>query len=817
MPNIITHSNCNTSLQQFYNKDAILSYKENEEVNEHKNQTNVYVTFGTYQTKYPTKKFKDYLIAYFNERGKIWLLDAILGKGLGNISRIMNDLSIFHPEVTNNDFVKQYRDVVDIMEKKKGKLSDVSFALSNLNSEEFNSLKTLIGAYFPKIETIDIYGTDYKDILFTNEEVFEIMKKLGETDVVAAKNLSGKLVPINFQRWFYASIDLVVELFLTSEGKICDEYLNTLVTGGEFENLQKVKAALYGSPEDSQKIADVATQVVASIGMAIVQIIVTHDSVKNGNFSYLERAYGMPVDQIRLKTLLERLTYQGLQEYKLNDRYLSRIIWLKQQKAFLHQLEHLVKNAGGEDLSSLHEKLNSGLKKLLIATPLCHSSEYDTCYRFFYQKIEQFRKQLADNHPELADELNQYVFLRDKCFRGIYGNEKERPKVLHKFSKELSHLYDHIAKKIEFNNPQYAGNINDEAGDTIQERSFFEAYTIEELTIEHMLDLTFWHCEVNEKKKEFIEENKALIAAIASAIKAKQDKFSSFSRAEVTFWALYLAVLFFPQKPKLLKSDTKTASSTALNAQATKIESNNNNQIDQLRNFREKRLKSNNLIDDVTLSIDLFFDGKQRKDPKTIQEISQTLCLGYIIKETKDLVDRVIKECKNRGYGFKELSREITFRNRLQQALQNCGFITVQVSILSKKDKIQVFFKVGYPTELNFAIDTLITGLLTTQVLDDFNQLELDRIINKVLQFLANTRDQAKKSGLVRKDIFTEGDNYFNKGALFEIKLIDVAAELNGQMKARFFKPSIQAKNASLDQHALVDNPAQEGYKQQCR
>lgn len=318
------------------------------------------------------KNFNDYLIDYFKEKSVPIILKAIGTAQLGLFSRITNDLSTIHPELSHAKIVDQFISAVNFM---------------------------------------DDVDTQYR------------------SDVL--------------KRWFFASVNIIAQLFLDNEGRLKNKFLATLV-GKKFATIQDVARTLYGEPEDSSRVATISTQIIGSAAVAVTQLLASDQRIIELE-TYRDRAYGMPKDGIRLQSFFNNLTFDVLKKFLVEDFYLCR---LSLTKIFNTALINLCSTLPEQyQVTTLPNDLNGIYDRLIICSPIAGTQDYNDVFNYYLRMLAGYEDELKAKIPELEHEISQFFNHFYECFNDL-RDVSDRGERLHILQDTLTQSIETIKDSI---------------------------------------------------------------------------------------------------------------------------------------------------------------------------------------------------------------------------------------------------------------------------------------------------------------------------------------------------------------------------------
>lgn len=138
-------------------------------------KSTLFMTYAKYLEQNPNSNFRNYLVAYFDADAKNRIIRAIEGEGMGNLSRLTNNLPTMHPIVSNRDIIESFKNTVHLLEESKDKETTLKrwyYASMDILSKLYldpqgkikdELLQTVVG---DKYKTLD----DVKSALYGNPE-----------------------------------------------------------------------------------------------------------------------------------------------------------------------------------------------------------------------------------------------------------------------------------------------------------------------------------------------------------------------------------------------------------------------------------------------------------------------------------------------------------------------------------------------------------------------------------------------------------------------------------------------------------------------
>jgi hypothetical protein len=252
------------------------------------------------------------------------------------------------------------------------------------------------------------------------------------------------------KRWFFSTTNFITNLFLNDEGKLRKKFQKLLIDKEKGRpDLEAVRRELYGHPEDPERILLIGDRIVASAALAASQIICTDEAVLNEQACVdIAMSPKMEATDIRLQSMLRELKYHTSQEILLEDYFLSRIEFHRQQIKFLNAVNDVLPES--QRNPNLQRILDNLLNKVILASPTAGTHSYLAVYGELFNGIYENYETILQHRPDLEVELQLFNQLSHDFYLGLQSEQgKNRPGLLEAFAVSLNRLAKSIVENLE--------------------------------------------------------------------------------------------------------------------------------------------------------------------------------------------------------------------------------------------------------------------------------------------------------------------------------------------------------------------------------
>lgn len=315
--------------------------------------------------------------------------------------------------------------------------------------------KPLFLKYFEDNESLGFLGRIANDLTSIHPELTDEMVIYQFTKM--ADGVEREYKDNDMRRWFYVSTFIIASEFLNQEGKLKKKFLKILVDDIQRPDINAVKAALYGNPENPTKVLEIQSQICATAALALIQVLTNRDEI-SGNAYYKDRIYGImdEIGQVTPQTLAKGLDCDKLKTFFKTDFFLSRIEVLLLQKSFLTSVNALIPEPVFPDLDIILNKL---IEQLILRAATAGTNEYNHDYKYYSEQFNTYLRMMIIG-KETTAELEKFAKeYESNVQKWVYQNLKltddlkpvkdaDRPSILNSIQTELNIMYEELEKLV---------------------------------------------------------------------------------------------------------------------------------------------------------------------------------------------------------------------------------------------------------------------------------------------------------------------------------------------------------------------------------